>query len=127
MYKGFTDSSPEAFVAKEFDKIAPPPGMNWSGSPETWLDQAYQNGWTVKTSVTDAKLGSIVILSDQSTKITVGIVRDINDTGIRFDSLEHNKQVQKKMLSYQAVNEYKIIGYIWPERTTARKKLIIAK
>ncbi|WP_371366159.1 hypothetical protein [Sporomusa rhizae] len=127
MYKGFTDSSPEAFVAKEFDKIAPPPGMNWRGKPETWLDQACQNGWTVKTSVTDAKLGSIVILSDQSTQITVGIVRDINDAGIRFDSLEHNKQVQKKTLSYQAVNEYKIIGYIWPERTTARKKLIIAQ
>ncbi|WP_145095558.1 hypothetical protein [Sporomusa sp. KB1] len=123
MYKGFTESSSEGFVAKEFDKLAPAPGIDWSGSLETWMDQARQNGWNVKTSVTDVKLGSIVLF-DQSNKIIVGIVRDINDTGIRFDTLEHN-QVQQKMVNYQSVNEYKIIGYIWPERTIPRMKLII--
>lgn len=107
--------------------MAPAPGINWSGSTETWLDQARRNGWAVKNSAADAKLGSIVILSDQANKMMVGIVRDVKDTGIRFDTLAHNKQVQQKMITYQSDTEYKIMGYIWPERTAPRPKLIIAK
>ncbi len=126
MYKGFAQAAPEGYVAQEFDKIAPAPGVDWQGAPEKWLEQACINGWIVKTAATDAKAGAIVILIDQSGKYAVGIVRDVSDAGICFDTLDQHRQKQRKNMEYQSLDrDYKIAGYIWPERSTARKKLIL--
>lgn len=127
MYKGFTESSQEGYVAKEFDKLAPAPGVNWDGQPEVWFGEALQRGWSVKTSPRSAKIGSIILGFDQSNNVWVGIVRDVNETGIRFDTLDqHNQQVQKTVDYESLVSEYKLIGYIWPEHMEkAKNKLIL--
>ena len=126
MYKGYKESSPEGYVAKEFDKIAPEPGFDWSGLPGSWLDQASQGKWVVKTAATDAKVGSIIIWIDELNKARVGIVRDISDKGIRFDTLnQSNKSLQKIATPESLINDYKLVGYIWPERITSRMKMIL--
>ena len=126
MYKGFAQASPEGYVIQEFDKTAPAPGSDWQGPTEKWLEQASANGWIVKTAATDAKPGAIVILADQAGTYTVGIVREVNDKAIFFDTLGQHRKKLHRNLAYQALaRDYKITGYIWPERFTARMKLIL--
>lgn len=118
--------SPEGYAAKEFDKVAPSPGINWDGPTAKWPDQASKNGWIVKTSATDAKSGSIIIGSNEKNNVWIGIVREINDTGIRIETFDpQNRQMQKTINYDSLVSEYKLIGYIWPERMTPRLKLVI--
>ncbi len=127
MYKGFAEASPEGYVAKEFDKLAPSPGVNWNGPDEVWLGEAMQSGWSVKTSPKSAKVGSIVLGFDQSNNVWVGIVREVNETGIRFDTLDqHNKLVQKNVNYESLASDYQLIGYICPDRVDeAKNKLIL--
>lgn len=126
MYKGFAEASPEGYAAKEFDKIAPAPGVDWNGRPKDWPELAARRGWRVETAATAAKIGSIIILAGQPGEILVGIIRDVNDTKVRFETLgRHNQLLQKTVDYHSLAGDYRLLGYIWPEHTTPRKKLVI--
>ena len=127
MYKGFAEASPEGYAAKEFDKLAPSPGVDWQGRPEDWPELAVRHGWRVETVPTAAKTGAIIIAVDRTGRALVGIIRAVNDTGICFETLGQHKQSMQKTVEYQSIKDgYKLIGYIWPEHASPGMRLVIS-
>ncbi len=49
-YKGFPDDQCTGYSAREFDKVAPSPGVNWRGNAGQWYDNASRAGWNVYNS-----------------------------------------------------------------------------
>lgn len=126
MYKGFAEASPEGYAAKEFDKLAPSPGVDWQGRPQDWPELAVRHGWRVETVPTAAKTGAIIIAVDRTGRVLAGIIRAVNDTGICFETLGPHKQSMQTTVEYHSLeNDYKLIGYVWPEHAALRKRLVI--
>jgi hypothetical protein len=121
-YKGFPLLQPTGYFAKQFDKMAPSPGIDWEGQPATWIAAAYEKGWVVKTSPQDAQPGALVMGFTATQNIWLGIVREVNPGEIKFDTLDahgqllHNTSTAEKMKS-----DYNLLGYIWPQRVAAAK------
>ena len=67
-YKGFRESWWATYQLKEFDKIAPDPGVNWSGNILTWLNQAVQAGWKTTKDIKGGVVGCLLICGDSSKK-----------------------------------------------------------
>jgi surface antigen len=65
------------YAAREFHKIAPSPGVNWSGDAGKWFDNAGDNGWETTKDHKRATYGAIVVLGNH-----VQIVREIRNDGI---------------------------------------------
>lgn len=127
MYKGLAAASPEGYAAKEFDKLAPSPGMDWQGRPQDWPGLAARHGWRVATAATAAATGAIIIAVDRTGKTLVGIIREVNDTGICFETLGPHQQPVQTTVAYPSLeNDFKLIGYIWPEPAAPRQRLVIA-
>ena len=127
LYKGFPLNEDTGYFAREFDKYAPMPGLDWEEISDFWFMNAYQKGWVVKSSPQSVRPGAIILFSKKY-HIWVGIVREVTSNGIRFEAFND----QNKITSYEAnfdslVPKFQFFGYIWPEKqqTNAQQKLII--
>jgi len=69
------------YAAKEFQKIAPEPGVNWgpSGGASAWYKNAGSSGWVTTNDIKDSRLrtGSIIVWGNH-----VQIVRSVFANGI---------------------------------------------
>jgi hypothetical protein len=115
LYKGFELREDTGYFAREFDKFAPAPGINWSGQADEWLGGAFQNGWIVKTSPASAKTGAIIVGVNQPNVFWIGIVREVTSTSVIFDAFGSDKKLIQKTVDFEILSP-SLIGYIWPER-----------
>lgn len=122
LYKGFKEYWGPAYILKEFDKIAPEPGVNWRGNIREWIKNAAAAGWITKTDPSDARIGALVIRYNSAKDwAKVGIVRDIKNNIISIDARKANlypfsEKLQIDDLRITDKDGYTFIGYIWPER-----------
>jgi surface antigen len=120
-YKGFLEYWGPAYMLKEFDKIAPNPGVNWRGNVTNWMGNAQTNGWITKIDSHDAKIGALVIrINPTSNQVKVGIVRDIKTDEIVVDSRKSNLYPYTEIIQLDDLkldkDGFKFVGYIWPVR-----------
>ena len=117
-YKNFySDSWYGTYVLKEFDKIAPAPGVNWYiDSVQDWLPGVANAGWVIKNKPTDAMVGALVV-GYRNDLSWLGISREVSEKGILFETM-HGNRVVKLWIDYQKLEkEINFKGYIWPLRS----------
>jgi peptidoglycan DL-endopeptidase CwlO len=116
-YKGFSESSGGTQILKEWDKIAPAPGANWTGHPGTWVFAADSKGWKTSKEPTAAKVGALIVRSDEiNKKVSIGIVREVNDRGIIIEYRYGSIQPSLTAWEFEQLPDKHFIGYIYPER-----------
>ena len=75
------------YALREFDKVAPAPGVNWFvEDAQDWLSRAQRDGWIVKHKPSEAVNGSI-ILGYHDGLVWVGIAREVTDKGLIFETV----------------------------------------
>ncbi len=122
-YKGFKEYWFITYVLKEFDKIAPAPGVNWHGATETWITSAQKNGWATTTDPMSPQLGALMIRINPTTKnAKVGIVRAIKNNTITIDSRKTSlypisQSFVLNELSAPDKDGFIFLGYILPTRS----------
>lgn len=125
MYKGYPINEATGHFAREFDKVAPAPGVNWHRIDYLWLTGASQKGWIVKTSLQDVKPGALIVGADQTHHTLIGIVREVNDGKITYEKLDEMGRVIKFITDPKSLErEINFYGYIWPERIQSEKSRI---
>lgn len=87
-YKNFyADGWFGTYALREFDKIAPAPGVNWFvDDAQDWLSRAQREGWVVKYKPAEAMNGSI-ILGYHDGLVWVGVAREVTDKGLIFETV----------------------------------------
>jgi hypothetical protein len=87
-YKNFySDGWFGTYALREFDKIAPVPGVNWFvEDAQDWLARAQRDGWEVRHKPSEAISGSI-ILGYHEGLVWVGIAREVTDKGLVFETV----------------------------------------
>lgn len=120
-YKGFFEYWAPAYMLKEFDKVAPEPGVNWKGKVSNWIDNSQKAGWITKTDPYDAKIGALVIrINPTNNQVKVDIVRDIKNNEIVVDSRKKDLYPYTQTLLIDKLKAdregFNFIGYIWPLR-----------
>jgi len=122
LYKGFREYWSGTYILKEFDKIAPKPGVNWHGNVHDWVENADQTGWVKKCNSDDAKIGALIIRTNPAKNLVkVGIVREIKNNLITIDTRKTNlypitETINLSDLKSADKNSYVFLGYIWPIR-----------
>lgn len=120
-YKNHSLEQAPGYFAREFDKFAPKPGMDWDGEPNTWLGSAYQKGWVVKTSPEAGKAGALILGFDSSHVVWVGIVREMNGTTIRFDHFDDKGKIHQVTTTTDSIaKQFNLLGYIWAEKVVGK-------
>ncbi|WP_165866128.1 CHAP domain-containing protein [Lucifera butyrica] len=123
LYKGFREYWGPAYMLKEFDKIAPVPGVNWRGNVSDWVKNAKAAGWVTKSDFHDAQIGALLIrYNPKNNLVKVSIVREIKKDELILDSRENNlypftETVPIADLQKTDKNSYSFLGYIWPVRS----------
>ncbi|MHC1759060.1 MAG: hypothetical protein AB9917_06085 [Negativicutes bacterium] len=75
------------YALREFDKVAPSPGVNWYvEDAQDWLARAQRDGWVVKRKPADIVNGSI-IMGYHEGLVWVGIAREVTDKGLYFETV----------------------------------------
>ena len=75
------------YALREFDKTAPPPGVNWFvEDAQDWLARAQREGWVVKHKPSEAVNGSIVVGYHEGL-VWVGVAREVTDKGLVFETV----------------------------------------
>lgn len=120
-YKGFREFWSCAYMLKEFDKIAPMPGVNWTGKVGDWVNNAEKAGWVVKKNPIEAMVGALVVKENaEKHLIKVGIIRIINDNAITIDTRSSDLYPLTQTVALSDLNQdkgnFKFVGYIWPIR-----------
>lgn len=87
-YKNFySDGWFGTYALREFDKVAPTPGVNWFvEDAQDWMARAQQDGWVVKTKPAEAINGSIIIGYHEGLA-WVGVAREVTDQGFIFETV----------------------------------------
>ncbi len=87
-YKNFySDGWFGTYALKEFDKIAPAPGVNWFvDDAQDWLPRAQRDGWVVKNKPAEAVNGAIIIGYNEGLA-WVGVAREVTDQGLIFETV----------------------------------------
>lgn len=131
LYKGFPQDWHLAYFLKEFDKIAPAPGVNWTygtskrnSGPQTieWVVAAKEKGWIVQSSVRSLKVGAMAISrNDDKKTVRIYIVREVHDWGFLGSciSSKTGEPIDVNVYFSQLLSNeegYTFKGYIWPER-----------
>lgn len=115
-YKGFPLADDTGYFAREFDKTAPAPGIDWTGGAEVWLGSAGEKGWVVKMSPQAATPGALILGFDQDSHVWVGIVREVTADTIRFETKDKGKIISHNADAGTIKSEFRLLGYIWPQR-----------
>lgn len=87
-YKNFySDGWFGTYALREFDKTAPPPGVNWFvEDAQDWLARAQRDGWVVKYKPSEAINGSIIV-GYHDGLVWVGVAREVTDKGLIFETV----------------------------------------
>ena len=87
-YKNFySDGWFGTYALREFDKVAPAPGVNWFvDDAQDWLARAQRDGWEVRHKPSEAVSGAI-ILGYHEGLVWVGIAREVTDKGLIFETV----------------------------------------
>lgn len=127
LYKGFPLNEDTGHFAREFDKYASAPGLDWTEEADFWFMDAYHKGWVIQSVPQQARPGALILFA-RKYSIGVGIVRQVTATGISFEAFNE----QNKITSYEAnfnslVAKFQFYGYIWPEKQQllTKQQLII--
>ena len=127
------------YAAREFQKIAPSPKVNWGGDANKWYINAGNSGWVTTTDHSKVTKGSILLMGNHAQ-----IVRDVRSNGLvvqgmnegwatNHDPLDPNHQehwygeykfytgyVYKYYLTYEQIGSGYVFGefngYILPLR-----------
>lgn len=111
------------YALREFDKIAPPPGVNWYVDyAQDWLPRAQRDGWTVKYNPAEAQNGSILLGYDEGL-VWVGIAREVTDKGLTFETVTSGdgKPARYPMTFDEVMHLIHFKGCIVPERLPGAK------
>ncbi len=121
-YKGFREYWSITYILKEFDQIAPAPGVNWHGKVTDWLVNAQKSGWVTKNTPADAQVGALLLQVNPTTSLVkVGIVRAISNGSIVVDSRSADLYPHTDTLSIETLKSpdkkgFVFLGYICPVR-----------
>lgn len=75
------------YALREFDKVAPTPGMNWFvEDAQDWLARAQRDGWVVKSKPSEAVSGAIIVGYNEGL-VWVGVAREVTDQGLIFETV----------------------------------------
>ncbi len=118
IYKGYNESWGPTFVFKEFDKIAPPPGVNWIGDVYDWFEQAGLSNWKTSTDPLRPQVGAILIRADRSKGVAwVYIVREVNADAVSAEFMIPTGKRHTEILKLSELQKMNFTGYIYPIRT----------
>lgn len=116
-YKGLTSSWGPTFAVKEFDKIAPPPGMNWSGNVNDWMEQAAVYFWQTSTDSLRPQVGALLIRSNRSSGgVWVDIVREVNADSLVAEGMASTGKHRLDTFKISDLSKLNFAGYIYPVR-----------
>jgi hypothetical protein len=128
LYKGIPTDWWAAYFLKEFDKVAPAPGSNWTsgfskrdtkgGDITSWLVDAREKGWVVRALPNEALPGAIGIKMKDTTAMLC-IVREVYQWGVVVSELKDGVPNTYRMTYAQmndSVNGFTFRGYILPVR-----------
>lgn len=108
------------YALREFDKVAPPPGVNWYvDDAQDWLARAERDGWVVKRKPVEAIPGSI-ILGYENNLVWVGIAREVTNKGLIFETVMggDGKPARYWLEFPQVMEQVHFKGAILPVRIT---------
>jgi peptidoglycan DL-endopeptidase CwlO len=115
-YKGFRENWYGTPILKEFDKIAPAPGVNWTGPTYSWITGADIKGWKTSKDPAAAKVGALIVRGDTvNDKSWVGIVREVTETGIVVEWGTRSLKSSTYAVAYADLPNLFFEGYIYPE------------
>ena len=106
------------YALREFDKIAPAPGVNWYvEDAQDWLSRAQREGWVVKRKPSEATIGSIIVGYNEGL-VWVGIAREVTEKGLVFETVTggDSKPARYWMKFDDVLNLIHFQGCILPER-----------
>lgn len=121
LYKTFPLAQDTGYFAQEFDKLAPAPGLDWTGDASEWAYNAANKGWVTKTSLEGVKVGALLIGYHYPTGVWVGILRNLTDSTLTYETLnEQGKPIL--MVTPREVLKIGFLGYILPEKANVLPK-----
>ncbi|MBP1683460.1 MAG: hypothetical protein H6Q27_1024 [Ignavibacteriaceae bacterium] len=111
------------YIAQEFDKIAPAPGMNWSGDADDWFSNAAQFDWVEKTAPQAAQAGALIVWKNSNQEVSVGIVRQVTADHIIYEALNKDGTLIQYSIDFSTLtNQLHLIGYIYPVKVNRSKQ-----
>jgi surface antigen len=118
-YKGFYGGYCASYAARQFDKAAPSPGINWRGNAKTWYSHASARGWRVTRRTDLAVPGSVIVWNDHHSG-HVGVVRRVTARYVYGQEMNwcgfgrvNSFKVRRGHLDR---GSYKFTGFVLPER-----------
>lgn len=118
-YKNFySDGWFGTYALREFDKVAPVPGVNWYvDDAQDWLSRAQRDGWVVKQKPGDAVNGAIIV-GYHDGLVWVGIAREVTDKGLVFETVTgtDSRPARYPMKYADLPSLIHFQGYILPQR-----------
>ena len=116
-YKGRRESWGPTFAVKEFDKLAPPPGMNWVGNVHDWIEQAALSYWQTSTDPLQPQVGAILIRSDRQREVIwVYIIREVNSESLVAEIMTPAGKRVMETFKLADLPKQHFAGYIYPVR-----------
>jgi surface antigen len=121
-YKGFPGGYCTWYAAKEFDKVAPSPGVNWHGDAQDWYINASIQGWTATSEPREARVGSIIVWRGNKYG-HVAIIRQVSDTKITLDEMnwgdfiDRDNAITVHFGKVTSTGTLSFVGYILPTLT----------
>lgn len=111
------------YIAQQFDKIAPAPGMNWDGDAEDWFSNAAQFDWVEKTAPQAAQVGALILWKNTNEEVSVGIVRHVTADHIIYETPNKDGTFVQSFIDFDKLaNQVHLIGYIYPVKVDRNKQ-----
>lgn len=118
-YKGFYGGYCTSYAARQFDKAAPSPGINWRGNARTWYAHASAAGWRVTRRAGLAVPGSIIVWDDHHSG-HVGVVRRVTAHYVYGQEMNWHGFGRvnrfKVRRSHLGRGSYRFTGFVLPKR-----------
>jgi len=124
-YKNFKEYWAPAYMIKEFDKIAPAPGANWTGNVIDWIQNAKTAGWMTTLDCNELQIGAVTIQYNPVDKLVkVGVIRAINKNMITLDLRKSDLSPFSETIAASDLQKpdkegYQLLGFILPVREGA--------
>jgi hypothetical protein len=111
------------YIAQEFDKLTPAPGMNWNGDADDWFSNAAQFDWIEKTAPQDASIGAIILWKDANQEVLAGIVCQVTADHIVYELPNKDGVFMQSSVNFDTLaNQFHLIGYIYPVKVDENKQ-----
>ena len=124
-YKNIRGSGGSAWPAKEFDKVAPRPGVDWQGPERDWAEEADHQGWRTGRKPADIKTGSLMVLYNPDIKRTkVAFVQAVLDSTVVFDFVDppYSRIITARLTMEQLVDSKALGGFVFDSVILPEKK-----